>query len=412
MHVSSTKIKIKDLGVPQSTFPRDQSTVVSSNETTKESVLLTNPNHFQFGNCKICEDKASGIHYGVASCEGCKGFFKRSIGKHAKYKCKGGKSKCAVTAKDRKKCKHCRWNSCINAGMSTESIKMGRIPNSIKFNHEIEITTEEDTSVVPCKPLNISTQTSMPMQERSYYDMLISFSKCINSIDSNRILLNLMRDKSYQLYIVLENTFYKPDLERGKVLVSQQHAMSTFTGHDATISEVWSGVFKNIADTLSFIFKFVSELPGFSNLSPRDLGLLIKQHFFEIHGYIIYKLWINDEFFLLLPNGIQFTKNWIRKTMGEAALNMMLEQVRRLCLLSVNDYEIALIIPYCLSRKTDIPGLENPSELIKINEYYNQALYNEFCLNKRSKEFLARLSDVIYFFPIIDSDLKSRTVSN
>ena len=25
-----------------------------------------------FGNCKVCNDKASGIHYGVASCEGCK----------------------------------------------------------------------------------------------------------------------------------------------------------------------------------------------------------------------------------------------------------------------------------------------------------------------------------------------------
>jgi hypothetical protein len=25
-----------------------------------------------FGNCKICKDRATGIHYGIASCEGCK----------------------------------------------------------------------------------------------------------------------------------------------------------------------------------------------------------------------------------------------------------------------------------------------------------------------------------------------------
>ena len=36
-------------------------------------------------NCAICEDRATGKHYGAASCDGCKGFFRRSIRKKHTY---------------------------------------------------------------------------------------------------------------------------------------------------------------------------------------------------------------------------------------------------------------------------------------------------------------------------------------
>lgn len=33
---------------------------------------LVSKKTYSFGNCKICNDNATGIHYGVATCEGCK----------------------------------------------------------------------------------------------------------------------------------------------------------------------------------------------------------------------------------------------------------------------------------------------------------------------------------------------------
>ncbi|KAF4520489.1 hypothetical protein B566_EDAN004740 [Ephemera danica] len=38
--------------------------------------------------CAICGDRATGKHYGAASCDGCKGFFRRSVRKNHVYTCR------------------------------------------------------------------------------------------------------------------------------------------------------------------------------------------------------------------------------------------------------------------------------------------------------------------------------------
>ena len=38
------------------------------NESNKQFKM--SPKTSSFGNCKICEDKATGIHYGIGTCEG------------------------------------------------------------------------------------------------------------------------------------------------------------------------------------------------------------------------------------------------------------------------------------------------------------------------------------------------------
>ncbi|XP_045563938.1 nuclear receptor ROR-alpha A isoform X2 [Salmo salar] len=76
--------------------------------------------------CKICGDKSSGIHYGVITCEGCKGFFRRSQQSNAGYSCPRQKN-CLIDRTSRNRCQHCRLQKCLTVGMSRDAVKFGRM---------------------------------------------------------------------------------------------------------------------------------------------------------------------------------------------------------------------------------------------------------------------------------------------
>lgn len=73
--------------------------------------------------CRVCGDKASGFHYNVLSCEGCKGFFRRSVvhGGAGRYACRGGGA-CQMDAFMRRKCQLCRLRKCKEAGMREQCV--------------------------------------------------------------------------------------------------------------------------------------------------------------------------------------------------------------------------------------------------------------------------------------------------
>lgn len=75
--------------------------------------------------CPICGDKISGFHYGIFSCESCKGFFKRTVQNRKNYVCLRGAG-CPVTVATRKKCPACRFDKCLNMGMKLEAIREDR----------------------------------------------------------------------------------------------------------------------------------------------------------------------------------------------------------------------------------------------------------------------------------------------
>ncbi|XP_050322096.1 nuclear hormone receptor FTZ-F1 beta [Bactrocera neohumeralis] len=75
--------------------------------------------------CPICGDKISGFHYGIFSCESCKGFFKRTVQNRKNYVCVRG-GPCPVSISTRKKCPACRFEKCLQKGMKLEAIREDR----------------------------------------------------------------------------------------------------------------------------------------------------------------------------------------------------------------------------------------------------------------------------------------------
>jgi hypothetical protein len=103
--------------------------------------------------CVVCGDRASGRHYGVVSCEGCKGFFKRSMRKDQGYKCRLTKD-CDVNKNYRNRCQYCRLQKCLAMGMRSDtprtssSLPLRRSPETIDQSRisatsEVAIAIEE-----------------------------------------------------------------------------------------------------------------------------------------------------------------------------------------------------------------------------------------------------------------------------
>nr|XP_033795593.1 estrogen receptor isoform X3 [Geotrypetes seraphini] len=112
--------------------------------------------------CAVCSDYASGYHYGVWSCEGCKAFFKRSIQGHNDYMCPAT-NQCTIDKNRRKSCQACRLRKCYEVGMMKGGIRKdrrgGRMLKHKRQKDEQEQRSEGSTSEIRTTTLWLSPST-------------------------------------------------------------------------------------------------------------------------------------------------------------------------------------------------------------------------------------------------------------
>lgn len=123
---------------PTTVFGKLDMTSYSDHELSKDVI------------CAVCGDSAKCQHYGVRTCEGCKGFFKRSVQKNSNYVCVGDK-KCLIDKSRRNRCQSCRFQKCLTVGMSKEVVRSGQLKGR---RGRLPSKTKQSVFYLPLDPSN------------------------------------------------------------------------------------------------------------------------------------------------------------------------------------------------------------------------------------------------------------------
>lgn len=145
--------------------------------------------------CAICGDRSSGKHYGVYSCEGCKGFFKRTIRKDLSYTCRDNKD-CQIDKRQRNRCQYCRYQKCLAMGMKREAVQEERQRGREKSDNEVESSSSLNEEMPVEKILDAELAVE-PKTEASYME-----SSTGNS--TNDPVTNICQAADKQLFTLVE----------------------------------------------------------------------------------------------------------------------------------------------------------------------------------------------------------------
>ncbi|XP_034947804.1 nuclear receptor subfamily 2 group F member 6-like [Chelonus insularis] len=243
--------------------------------------------------CKVCGDKASGKHYGVPSCDGCRGFFKRSIRRNLDYVCKEN-GQCIVDVSRRNQCQACRFAKCLEVNMKRDAVQHERAPRTIS---SLVAAARRVPSAIYPGTSHVYHTTSSPYHPL-LYPSLFSFKPSVpaftpgvahfiprpptepltattakeDEVTSSEEARNAVRRNEQKSIIPLVHTpLTNPSLT--------SLAPDYGTGQSFLLTE---NVYESAAKLLFLAVKWARSIPSFLELSFRDQAILLEESWSEL----------------------------------------------------------------------------------------------------------------------------------
>ncbi|XP_067095582.1 retinoic acid receptor gamma-A [Osmerus mordax] len=273
--------------------------------------------------CFVCQDKSSGYHYGVSSCEGCKGFFRRSIQKNMVYTCHRDKN-CQINKVTRNRCQYCRLQKCFEVGMSKEAVRNDR--NKKKKDVKEEVVLPES------------------------YELSGELEELVNKVS-----------KAHR------ETF--PSLgQLGKYTTnsSSDHRVQLDLG-------LWDKFSELSTKCIIKIVEFAKRLPGFTTLTIADQITLLKSACLDILMLRICTRYTPEQDTMTFSDGLTLNRTQMHNAGFGPLTDLVFAFAGQLLPLEMDDTETGLLSAICLICG-DRMDLEEPQRVDKLQEPLLEAL--------------------------------------
>ncbi|XP_048185315.1 oxysterols receptor LXR-beta [Perognathus longimembris pacificus] len=345
------------------TEPKDRVIIEPEEEPERKRKKGPAPKMLGHELCRVCGNKASGFHYNVLSCEGCKGFFRRSVvhGGAGRYACRGSGT-CQMDAFMRRKCQLCRLRKCKEAGMREQCVLSEEQIQKKKIQKQ-----QQQQQPPPVEPSGSSCPASGPGASPGG-----SEAGSQGTGEGEGIQLTAAQELMIQQLVAAQ-------LQCNKRSFSDQPKVTPWPlGADPQSRDARQQRFAHFTElaiiSVQEIVDFAKQVPGFLQLGREDQIALLKASTIEIMLLETARRYNHETECITFLKDFTYSKDdFHRAGLQVEFINPIFEFSRAMRRLGLDDAEYALLIAINIF-SADRPNVQEPQRVEELQQPYVEAL--------------------------------------